>query len=103
MYSSIFIGCEPPPYKLCPTALVEGWRQGDSRDAEVQIQDEKKSVRCRANLAHTRQSQPDSGLGFLVKSRPKSGLGFQVKSRQDSGLGLHAKVLSRSLLARKRT
>ena len=27
----------------------------------------RKKHRCRANVAHTRQSRPDSGLGFLVK------------------------------------
>ena len=27
-----------------------------------------KPNRCRANMAHTRQSRPDSGLGFEVKA-----------------------------------
>jgi len=42
----------------------------------------KRRIRCRANVAHIRQSRQDSGLGFQVKVarfRQDSGLGFQVK------------------------
>ena len=39
--------------------------------------------RCRANVAHTRQSRPESGLRanmvHIRQSRPESGLDFQVK------------------------
>ena len=36
--------------------------------------------RCRTNLAHIRQSRPDSGLEFQVKVLKRLKVGFQVKN-----------------------
>ena len=62
----------------------------------------------RANVAHLRQSRPDSGLDSRVnmahtrQSRPDSGLDFRAnmahirQSRPDSGLGFRVKALKTS-------
>jgi len=54
-------------------------------------------VRCRANMAHMRQSRPDSGLGFQVKvletfelasSSLGSAGGVRVQSISDTGVNV---------------
>ena len=48
------------------------------------------AIRCQANMAHTRQSRPDSA--HIRQSRPDSA--HIRQSRPGSGLGFHEKVLT---------
>ena len=113
----------PPGLYLClgPYGGPRGWAISHERGTPVL--DERGAPHCRANMAHTRQPRPDSGLGFQVKVvqtspvcaisavertwhtqdsqgqvlalafRQKSLKPFRRQSRPNSGRGFHVEVL----------